>query len=176
VEAWSLLCGAQGIEVCQGRLYWAATSATTTTGAPISRWTGTARPPKHGLYSKYRAVLGDLDGLTDPGVEEELAYVRILLHKLQDTWDLEDTAKSPDLLDSMCKLVDQIRKLVETLKKPLPMVTALTVSVQETGILETIAEVILDLGGDDFAAAFATELHRRAYGNASDQKAGARKP
>lgn len=124
---------------------------------------GTGAPIKHGLYSKYKATLGELtDAMYDPELAEELALTRMLLERLHQRFALDEAVLSEDLMDAFVRLVDQVRKLVDSMNRPRAEVTALLVKVEDTDLLDLIAEVLTDVAGPEVTARVAQGLQSRA--------------
>ena len=91
----------------------------------------------------------------------ELVLVRGLLERFTRLHGADDVAGDASLRKDALKLVDAVRKLVEGMKKPAPLVQALFIDLKDTGALDILADVLVERLGEDDAIAVLQEISDR---------------
>ena len=119
---------------------------------------------KAGLYAKslksLRETIADLD---KPELRDELAMARgALMLFLEEFGDVERVVALKGGLGALMAALEQIRRIVDTMTRPQPVLQAVSVTVQDTGLLDMIAELMIERMGEEVAADFYIELRRRA--------------
>ena len=139
-------------------------------GGRSPRGAGTGRPVLHGAYSKYSLHLTEaieiIEGMNQPELADEIALTRALLIRLQSEFGPDHPMLlSGEVLGAFVLLLDQIRKLADSMKKPKPELGPITVRLEETGLPEDIAKLIIEEAGVDCAARIAKRFAAECHGD-----------
>ena len=65
---------------------------------------------------------------------------------------------SPDVLDAFVKVIDQVRKVVDSMKRSEPPLGVVVVRLEETRFPEALARILIEVGGACLAATVAERL------------------
>ena len=118
---------------------------------------------KFGVYAKRTHDLSDVvEGMERADLTRELVLTRTALHELLDRHGLQTLVEMKGGSQALLAYIEQIRRIVDRMRRRESAIEAVAVRVEDTGILEAIADIIVERFGMEVAVDIWEELRARA--------------